>query len=479
MKRQILAATLSLLLIPSLGLCAAGAAPEGARAATFSPQELDQRAIGRQAIDAMIWGMPAVNFQLMLDAFEKMQGGPNQVAYWSKPLNWKNQTLTPNPETIYFMPFYDTRNGPVVLDIPPAVGGSITGSVDDGWQNPLEDVGPAGVDKGKGGKYLILPPGYKGKVPAGYIPLPSATYQGYAILRSNMAGGSDADIQNAVTYAKRIKFYPYAAGKGAGETHFVDAYDKEFDSTIPYDSRYFEALNRFVQVEPWLERDKAMIEPLKAIGIEKGKPASALANNKAVLDTASGEARALIDLWTERAYSPPFNEGMHWALPASPEVVKGMASSFAEPNGYPIYGRAVVYSLAYFAAKHLGAGQFYLMTIKDKDSQKLEGSKTYRLHVPANPPVKLYWSATVYDGMTHALIRESRWSSRGSNTQGLQKNADGSADLYFGPNAPNGKESNWIPTDAKRPFEVLFRFYGPEEALFEKTWKLPDMEMMK
>ena len=175
---------------------------------------------------------------------------PNQIVYWSRPLDWKNQTLTPNPDTIYLMPFYNTKDGPVVLEIPPADEGSITGSVDDAWQNALEDVGPAGVDKGKGGKYLILPPGYKDQMPDGSIPLPSDTFQGFAILRSNLKSGSGADIAKAVAYGKRIKFYPLTQADKNPETTFVDAYGVMFDATIPYDVRFFESLHRIVQVEP-------------------------------------------------------------------------------------------------------------------------------------------------------------------------------------------------------------------------------------
>ncbi|HET6553034.1 MAG TPA: DUF1254 domain-containing protein, partial [Dyella sp.] len=352
---------------------------------------------------------------------------------------------------------------------------------DDGWQNPLEDVGPAGLDKGKGGKYLILPPGYKGRVPPGYLPLASATFQGFALLRSNLKSGSDADIASAVAYGKRIRFYPLPATGAAtpGETHFVDAYDKPYNATIPYDSRFFDALNRFVQVEPWLERDKAMIDPLRSLGIAKGKPADALAANKATFDKQGPEAKALVELWTEQAFVPPFNEGTHWALPVPMTFPSDMADNFADPNRYPVDSRAVAYALAYFSAKHLGAGQFYLVTIKDNAGNLLAGAQTYRLHVPANPPVKLYWSVTAYDHDTHALIKNVPWASRGSNTPGLAKNADGSVDVYFGPAAPAGKQSNWIPTDASGHFELLFRLYGPEKPFFEKTWKLPDLELVK
>src|SRR5471032_3711423 len=127
----------------------------------WSPADLAERTVERRAVEAVFWGMPAVNFELMLQAFQKLNGTSNQVAYWSRPLDWENQTLTPNPDTIYLMPFYDVRNGPMVLEIPPADDGSITGSIDDSWQNALEDVGPAGTDKGSGGKYLIVQPDFK------------------------------------------------------------------------------------------------------------------------------------------------------------------------------------------------------------------------------------------------------------------------------------------------------------------------------
>jgi len=119
------------------------------------------------------------------------------------------------------------------------------------------------------------------------------------------------------------------------------------------------------------------------------------------------------------------------------------------------------------------------MTITDKAGQAFDGGNTYRLNVPANAPVKLYWSATAYDRATHGLIRNLPWSSRSSNTPGLQKNADGSMDIYFGPKAPEGRTSNWVPTSAEGKFEVLFRLYGPKKQFFDRTWKLPDVEKVK
>src|SRR6516164_8544496 len=164
---------------------------------TFTPRELAEHALQRRAVEAVIWGMPAVNYDLMYQAMVRQTHGDfNEIVYWSRLPSWKNQTLTPNPDAVYLMPFFNTRSGPMVLEIPPASDeGSIVGDIDNAWQVPLEDVGPAGVDKGKGGKFLILPPGYKDKVaPKGYTALYSETYGGFALLRSILRGGTDADI---------------------------------------------------------------------------------------------------------------------------------------------------------------------------------------------------------------------------------------------------------------------------------------------
>jgi len=436
------------------------------------------RGMHRRAVEAVIWGMPAVNFDRLYQSMARAGGAWNRVAYWSRLPDWKNQTLTPNPDVLYFLPFLNTRDvGPVVLQIPPAGGdGSLTGSVDDCWQTAIEDVGPAGVDKGKGGRYLILPPGYKGHVPEGYIPIPSPTYQSYGILRSNPASANAADVAKAAAYGKQIKVYPLSSAARPPATVFVDVSDVVYDNTIPYDVRFFHSLHRMIQIEPWLDRDRAMIDLLKSIGIEKGQPFTPDECTKAILTDAASDAHDYLDARYEEVFEPPFDPSARWALPASKDLVAGLQTNFADPNSYPTDARGLAYSYAYFSAKHLGDGQFYLMTIKDKDGNRIDGAKTYRLHVPPNPPVRLYWSATVYDRATHALIRDTKWCSRSSKTPGLQRNADGSCDVYFGPTAPAGKESNWVPTDASGECEVLFRLYGPELAFFEKKWILPDIE---
>jgi hypothetical protein len=457
------------------GLALFGAAAS-ASAQSFSADQLRERQVHRRAVEAVIWGKPAVNYQLMFQAMLKAGGKENQVVYWSRFLDWKNQTLTPNPSTIYLMPFINTKEaGPMVLEIPAAEGGSVTGTITDAWQNALEDVGPAGVDAGKGGKYLIVPPGYDAPLPDGYIVLRSQTYMAGPLLRSNVRGGSEADIATAVAYGKRIKLYPLASAASPPATIFVDATETVYESTIPYDLQYFETLDRFLQREPWLERDKAMIDPLKSVGIERGKPFNPSTGDRAVLEQAAREAKALLDLRYEGLFKP-YYERAQWALPVAPDVIEGLANAFSKPGVYPVDDRGAFYSFAFSSVKRLGSGQFYLVTIHDKAGKPFSGAETYRLNVPANAPVELYWSITAYDRETHALIRNMPHASKGSNAPDMRKNADGSTDVFFGPKAPAGRESNWVPTDPNRPFEVMMRFYGPQKPLFDKSWALPDAE---
>jgi hypothetical protein len=435
-----------------------------------------ERALYRRAVEAVIWGMPAVNYDLMYQAAVRAKAAFNQIVYWLRLPDWKNQTLTPNPDAIYLIPFIDTKDaGPIVLEIPPANGGSITGSIMDCWQRPLEDVGPAGADQGSGGKYLIMPPGYTGSVPPGYIALSSETYQVYGLLRSILKSGSETDAANALAYGKRIKMYPLSHTTEPA-TVFVDTVDVVFDSTIPYDRRFYRSLDRMVQYEPWLVRDKALIDQLASIGIEKGKTFNPNARSSDILTEAAREARVWIETQYEALFANRYYADAHWTLPISTQLIEGLQTSFADANAYPIDARGVTYSFAFFSPKHSGTGSFYLMTISDREGRSFDGGSAYRLTVPKNAPVTQYWSATVYDRTTHAFIRDLPWSSRSSLSPGIVTNADGSLDVSFGPTPPPGKEANWIPTSAAGAFEVLFRFYAPKKQVFDKTWKLPDIQ---
>ena len=270
-----------------------------AKAQTLSPEDIARRAVERRAVEAVNWGMSAVNTDLMLqEMLNKTAGKINQVIFWSRPLDWHNQTLTPNPDAIYLMAFFNTKDaGPMVLEIPAAGSdGSLNGNIVDFWQVPLEDAGPSGADAGKGGKYLLLPPGYVQAVPKGYIVLRPSTFGTYALLRSNLKSHGDTDVAKSVAYGKKVKVYPLSQAAAAPPTVFTDASNVVFDSTIRYDASFFTSLNRVVQNEPWLSRDRAMIDPLRSLGIEKGKSFNPDANTKATLDSAAREAQAWLEV---------------------------------------------------------------------------------------------------------------------------------------------------------------------------------------
>jgi hypothetical protein len=446
--------------------------------ADSSSPDLNDRALHRRAVEAVIWGMPLVNYQLMYEAARRAGGpGDNQIVYWPGLLDSTNQTLTPNPDLIYAMPFFNTMDaGPIVLEVPAAgERGALNGSIMNRWQVAIEDIGPAGVDAGQGGRFLILPPDHSDPIPPGYTPLPSDSFQGYGLVRSLLRGGSDADIGQAVAYAREIKLYPLSRADYPPETAWVDASGAPFDAAIPYDLRFFELLDRAIQAEPFLHRDRVMINQLRSIGIQTGQAFQPDASAKQLLIDAAEEARSWLDGQLQ-AIVQPVGSKTRWALPALPELIKSSEANFELPDAYPIDARGVTYSFAFFSSKHLGKGQYYLMTLVDGQDQPLSGANQYILNVPADAPVTQYWSATAYNRDTHTLIAGMERASRGSQSPGLRANPDRSVDLYFGPTPPHGWKDNWIPTDPEGSFEVIFRFYGPTAPLFDHSWQLNDIQ---
>ena len=217
--------------------------------------------------------------------------------------------------------------------------------------------------------------------------------------------------------------------------------------------------------------------PAQVDRIERGKPFKPDTKAKQILESAAKEARAWLSMRFDTVFVPYF-EGRQWAVPAAPSLIETSATFYETPNSYPIDARGLTDYWAFTTVKHLGTGQFYLMASKDRGGQPLDSAGNYRLIIPASVPVSQNWSAVVYSRETHTLIRGASRLSRSSQNKDLQKNADGSVDLYFGPRAPAGNESNWIATGPAGKFEVLVRFYGPQKPLFDKAWKLPDIEKM-
>lgn len=444
------------------------------------PYGISEKMIYSRALQSVVWGIPAVNYDLMYQAFLSVGGSYNQIAYSARPGHWKNQLLTPNADAVFVLPFFNTGiSGPMVLEIPKTAEFSIVGTILSCWHLPLEDVGQHGADQGNGANYLILPPDYKDTVPSQYTVLPAPNYQGYALLRCIPKSDKHIDFARAILYMEQIKLYPLSGVEASLPTTYVDITDKDFDAAIKYDITFLESLNRIVQEEPWLERDMLMVDILKSAGIEKGKKFSPDIKMRQILTEAITDGKEFL----EQQYQSymRFYENSRWFFPSNSALLNSSMSGFKEKESYPIDARATANYWGFGSLKRTDAAisQFYLFLIHDHDGNNLSGNKAYQLVIPPDIPASKYWSVTVYNRNTHTYIKNVPYASRSSLNQDLKINEDGTITLYFAPSSPLGQQSNWMPTRQNEDFELIFRFYGVENKLLEKKWTLPDLSIIK
>ncbi|PWB80782.1 MAG: hypothetical protein C3F08_03540, partial [Candidatus Methylomirabilota bacterium] len=132
------------------------------------------------------------------------------------------------------------------------------------------------------------------------------------------------------------------------------------------------------------------------------------------------------------------------------------------------------------AAKMVGVGSAYGGAFVDSEGKPLDGSKTYKIHLPPNIPAKNFWSFVVYDNQTRSMLQtDQQFPSIGSQKKGIVINPDTSVDVWFGPTAPAGHEANWVQTVPGKGWSVLIRIYGPLQPWFDKTWKPGEIELVK
>jgi hypothetical protein len=437
---------------------------------TLSPEDLARRTVERRAVEAVIWGVPFVNTDAMRQAYFRDIGAKyNDICYFSRPADWHFQVTTPNASTNYVYFNFSLKDGPVVVEVPAAIGAGLLGSMVDAWDVAMTDIGPAG------GKYLLLPPGYTGDVPSDYFAFRSPTYNGYALYRAIRAGDSEAEVAAALALVKQLRVYPLAQAASPPEQRFIDIHGKTFDGLPAYDENFFVSLDRMVQEEPVRERDLVAMGMLRSIGIEKGKEFKPDAATQDVLRAAAQEAHALF-VSQLTSYSHPWWPDRRWSPPDPGGLKTGFTYQTAEILDLDARGFA---NFAAFAMpKKTGESLVYLFTFEDGSGHRLSGENTYTVRIPPNVPAKQYWSMIVYAVDTSAFFRDAPVVTLDSYNQIMRRNADGSVDVYFGPKPPAGKEANWIYTAPGKAFFPAMRFYGPDTPLLERTWKLPDLEKM-
>jgi hypothetical protein len=443
-----------------------------------SSAELTKRTLERRAMDAAIWGMPIVSFDMMRQGFFRdAKAHYGDIMYWSRFSTWKNQTATPNTSTRYVIFFTNTKDGPVVVDVPAVGDAALFGTLLDAWQVPLIDVGNTGEDLGNGGKYLLLPPRYKGDTPSGYIAVPSNTYNGFVAMRVISKSEQADDVRAAITYLKQLKTYPLAEANSPPEQRYIDMADKLWDGVVRFDEGIYKSLARMVNEELTQARDLEMLGLLRPLGIEKGKRFKPDVATRAVLKHASHEVH---EWFMERLvnYGQRYWPDRKWNIPAPP-IASETGFSWEAADYFDVDARGIGFFSFCAPPAKLDASTFDLDTFLDAHGQRLRGENTYRLHIPANVPAKQFWAFTVYDHETSSFFRRTARTGLDSYDQQMKRNPDGSVDLYTGPKPPKGQDANWIPTVAGKGWFPFFRIYGPDEPLFQKTWKLPDITKVK
>jgi hypothetical protein len=377
---------------------------------------------------------------------------------------------------MYAWPFLDLKtDGPTVAEIPPGM----LGALNDAWFRYAGDIGPFGQDKGKGGKYLILPPDHKGDVPDGYFVLQSPTYRNWLFLRGSTTHGLKAAVDNIES---NLKVYPLSKADNPPETVFIDTSGKSYNTISPNDYGFFEDLNEVIQEEPADASDPETLGLLAAIGIVKGQPFNPDERMKKILTdaVAIGNATARAIVWSPREAGAKFypdSKDSSWVMAFANRDV------FFEVNGARNLDARTMFYYAYtavtpaMAKPRAGVGSDYAIAYRDSKKQPFDGAKTYRLHIPADPPVKDFWAVTLYDSQTRSMLQTDRqFPTLGSQSEGFTQNDDGSYDVYFGPEAPKGKESNWLQTVPGKGWFTILRMYGPLEPWLDKKWRPGEIE---
>ena len=428
----------------------------------------------QRAAQAYLDFMPAMSMQALLDAHRRDYGVSETggMIVYVEPGDGKAEAigLTYNTESIYASLCLDLKQtGPAVLEVPP----NVLGVINDGFFRYVTDLGNAGPDQGQGGRYLLLPPGYNGETPEGYFVFHSNTFRNWVMVRGFEKNTGRGEVALAY-YEKHFKVHPL--GKGVHEPGIVSISFKGGDTTHPRDIRYFDLLDKMVQYEPLSAFTPEELGLLNSLGIVKGVELQPDARMQRILadGVKLGDGMAKAIAFANRDPLTKVYPDRHW------ETIFIGGYNF-EMDGIRLldartlfHYTAIVVTPA-MEVRRIGVGSQYLATYRDASGAYLDGGQKYWLRLPEGIPARDFWSVTVYDAETRSLLQNSQPKPSISTYDQPEVNADGSIDIYFGPAAPEGKETNWIKTLPGKGWFTYIRIYGPLEPFFEQTWKPDDI----
>jgi len=404
----------------------------------------------------------------------------NQVVIFDHLMDSHSLFLTGNSDTVYALAFLDLeRDGPTVVEVPPGCG---PGTVNDAWFRFVIDMGMPGPDKGKGGKYLIVPHGYKGE-PEGYFVAKSPTYVNAIILRGFLVDGKP-DAASAM-FQQGIKIYPLASAQNPPKMEFISSSKKVFNTIHANNFEFFKELDHVIQKEPVEMIDSELRGLIASIGLQKGKPFKPDARMKKILTdaVAVGNATARALAFQTRYPEAYLYDKSYWKtvfIGGDYRWLKDGGEGGLNLDARTLFFYIATVNTPAIAAKMVGKGSQYGLNSQDKDGNYLDGSKNYKLNIPAKVPAKDFWSVVIYDPQTRSQLQTGQpFPGKNNRRDDLEVNKDGSVDLYFGPKALKGKEKNWIQTVPGKGWFAILRLYGPLEPWFDKTWKPGEFELVK
>ena len=356
-------------------------------------------------------------------------------------------------------------------------------TVNDAFFRFVTDMGLVGPDRGKGGKYLILPPDYTGDVPEGYFVSQSTSYVNWFIARGFLKDGkTDAAVD---AYKAHLKIYPLAKQAAQPKMQFVSGSEKAFNTIHANDEHFYTEIKIVLDKEPIAFIDPELRGLLAAIGLQKDQPFAPDARMQKLLQDGvaigNATARALmfspradnVYLWPDRHWKTAFIGGDYQWL-----IDGGEGGRNLDARTYFFYMATV--NTPAMALKLIGKGSQYAMADKAADGTMLDGDKQYKLTIPANVPAKDFWSVVAYDPQTRSELQTTQaFPSKNNTRDQMLENQDGSVDLYFGPTAPEGKAANWVQTVPGKGWFSLLRLYGPLEAWYDRSWQPGDIVEVK